>query len=490
MTRERLFLAGLALFSGFLFLCTLGDGMLWQDEAETALVAGTVLEGGLPRGTDGRNFFSQNLGLDHTAGHLWRWHPWLQFYVCAASFAALGKGTFAARLPFALFGLATVLLTYRACRAHWEDPRIARFAALLLTLCVPFLLLSRQCRYYPLTAFFFTLTLHGHLGLLKGRRRAGWLFLAGAVPLFHAQYVLWAAALLTSFVHAALFHRARLGSVCRWGAAALALNAPAMAFFLAGNPAAAQIDWSRLGSRLSYFAGQIGDHVFPASVFLLGGGALFLGRERAELTSEARSALGLAAVAVLAVWGLSASFSVGYYFRYLAPLLPVAAVLAGAVAARMARLTGAWGPAAVLLLWAHYHELPAFLRELREDYRGPVEGVVEYLEAHARPDDVVAVAYGDLPLKFYTELKVVGGLTGEDLSPALNARFIIMRHEAVSQKEEAVARYLVENVDWKDYERLDLDAPDIPYENRESIEEHLFTTAEGAPPVVMLRRKT
>ena len=41
----------------------------------------------------------------------------------------------------------------------------------------------------------------------------------------------------------------------------------------------------------------------------------------------------------------------------------------------------------------------------------------KYLNEHGSPEDIVAVTNGDMVLKFYTKMKVVGGLTGEDLSP-------------------------------------------------------------------------
>src|SRR5262245_42872498 len=60
-----------------LVLPDLGDGMLWQDEAQTALLAGTILDHGVPLGFDGRNHFSQELGKEYAANTVWRWHTWL-----------------------------------------------------------------------------------------------------------------------------------------------------------------------------------------------------------------------------------------------------------------------------------------------------------------------------------------------------------------------------------------------------------------------------
>ena len=89
----------------FLFLANLGNQYLWQDEAQTALVSKTVLEHGVPRGYDGKNFFSQELKAEYGEDYIWKWHPWLPFYVLAAFFKVFGVGTFVARLPFALFGM-------------------------------------------------------------------------------------------------------------------------------------------------------------------------------------------------------------------------------------------------------------------------------------------------------------------------------------------------------------------------------------------------
>ena len=38
----------------------------------------------------------------------------------------------------------------------------------------------------------------------------------------------------------------------------------------------------------------------------------------------------------------------------------------------------------------------------------PIEAIVRFLEESASPDDLVVMTYGDLPVKFYTGLRVVG----------------------------------------------------------------------------------
>ena len=111
----------LVVLSGILFLPNLGNHLLWQDEAQTALIATTVQDHGVPRGFDGRNYFSQELGAEYGENYIWRWHTWLPFYLVAVSFEILGQGTMAARLPFALFGIATVILLYYFAADLWRD---------------------------------------------------------------------------------------------------------------------------------------------------------------------------------------------------------------------------------------------------------------------------------------------------------------------------------------------------------------------------------
>ncbi|HOU23043.1 MAG TPA: glycosyltransferase family 39 protein, partial [Anaerolineae bacterium] len=136
-----------------LLLTNLGNIYLWQDEAETALLSQRLGQYGLPLAFDGRNLIRQApLDVQYTADWVWVYHPWLPFLFTALSFALLGPTTFAARLPFALAGLATVLLLYDSVRRHLKDQRLAMLSSSLLLLCVPFLLHARQCKYFAFAA--------------------------------------------------------------------------------------------------------------------------------------------------------------------------------------------------------------------------------------------------------------------------------------------------------------------------------------------------
>ncbi len=169
-------------------LPSLGRELLWEDEAETALLARSILVHGYPCPWDGEHLITQQGGRDFVwLGDklVWTWHPWLQHYLTAASFALFGEGTTQARLPFALVGLLTVPVFF-FWRAKATDPRRAMVATLILVLSVTFLLFSRQCRYYPLLFLSGALVFWQYEGLgqlLDAKPRGGWIKLGLALGL-------------------------------------------------------------------------------------------------------------------------------------------------------------------------------------------------------------------------------------------------------------------------------------------------------------------
>ena len=133
--------------AGFSLFASLDDRPLWGDEAETALLAANVQSYGVPRVDDGHNRIG-HLGVqDSNEAGIWTWSPWLDEYVVAAAFAIGGASAFTARLPFAMAGLATILLLGWLAHRLRHDHEVTLTAMALLTTCLPFLLHARLCRY-------------------------------------------------------------------------------------------------------------------------------------------------------------------------------------------------------------------------------------------------------------------------------------------------------------------------------------------------------
>lgn len=216
-----------------LLLANLGNQYLWQDEAQTALVSKTILSDGVPRGYDGKNYFSQELGAEYGDNYIWRWHTWLPLYVLAVFYKIFGVSTFVSRLPFALFGFGTVLMTYFFTKSLWPNTRIPAVAAMLLAISVPFLLLCRQCRYYSMVMFFSVLSLHAYFAMLNRKKYSAMMLFAASTLLFHSQHFYVAVLFPAVLLHAFIFGRDRLGKLFLVIAAVMLLNAPWL-FWLSG----------------------------------------------------------------------------------------------------------------------------------------------------------------------------------------------------------------------------------------------------------------
>ena len=190
----------------------LGAGTLWSDEADTAVFARTILESGVPRAWDGTTFTDSDSGKRIAPNLVLVGTPWVPYYVTAASLGLFGETSLAARLPFALAGLATLPLLYLLVLRVAQDRRVALVASVLLLLSVQFLIYARQCRHYALNMLLSVALLLSFVRL--ERPRVDPLFVAIAVLLYHCHPLPAAAALAAlgglTLVHPA-FRAARRG---------------------------------------------------------------------------------------------------------------------------------------------------------------------------------------------------------------------------------------------------------------------------------------
>ncbi|MBI3288159.1 MAG: hypothetical protein HYZ74_01420, partial [Elusimicrobia bacterium] len=183
-----------------LLFWNLGRPALWQDEAETALRAESILETGAPRMTlNGARVTAQPSLTAHegNAAGVWTWNTWLPAYLVAASFAVLGRTPLAARLPFALAALATLFLFWRLFEED-EDakrPWAAQAGLALLVLSPAFLLFARQARYYALTALGAVLVMRAWRRMLDGKAGGALALVLALQFLLHSSFAFFAVAL-------------------------------------------------------------------------------------------------------------------------------------------------------------------------------------------------------------------------------------------------------------------------------------------------------
>ncbi|PYM55151.1 MAG: hypothetical protein DMD79_23480, partial [Candidatus Rokuibacteriota bacterium] len=264
--------------AALLLLYGLGAPRLWQDEAETALLGRNILRFGLPRVWDGNNLVAQYYALDFDS-HLLYQKSWLPLYLAAGAFALLGQGTFTARLPFALCGLVTVWLIWRVGRKLTGDGPTAVLAALLLALSLPFLLYSRQCRWYAPAMAVTLLLVEAEERLAE---RWGWLRFGAAIGLlFHLNYLVCGAtapALVAARLSTRGWRSIDRRMIAGLSAAAL-LTLPFFAFFppfaFAEQVASTFSDYP---SRMAWVLGDLNRYLLPlpgiAVLSALAGGRL------------------------------------------------------------------------------------------------------------------------------------------------------------------------------------------------------------------------
>ncbi|PWU13801.1 MAG: hypothetical protein C5B50_18595 [Verrucomicrobia bacterium] len=251
-----------------LALTRLDHTYFWDDEADVATVARTLIATGHLSNWDGRNLFAPCNGGSSDANFRTVGSPPLCYLIAAASFKLFGVSTWTGRFPFAFIGLLglgllPLLLREAICgpvrpvgpvEQFAEEPQLGPlylYATALLGLSVIFLLNIRQCRYHAVSATLVTSTLWAYYKCLhtfspareptmdsKARvaHKLLWfgVLAACAIAFFYSQMLLSAAFLLGLTLTHFVFHRRNLSSkdYLWFGAAACVFLAATMPYTL------------------------------------------------------------------------------------------------------------------------------------------------------------------------------------------------------------------------------------------------------------------
>ncbi|MGH7302732.1 MAG: ArnT family glycosyltransferase [Candidatus Rokuibacteriota bacterium] len=512
MSGERIWansaVAGLLLLAALLIFANLDDRRLWDDEAETALLAQNTLRFGVPVAWDGVSLISQECGADYDENYLWRQTPWLPIYLAAASFALLDVSTFTARLPFALLGLLAVPSMYLLARRASADRVTAVIGAGSLLLSVPFLLHARQCRYYAVAIIAAIWVLYFFF-LLPTRRRLAAAGLALALTvLLHASHLLFFGAVAGLALAALVVVRDR--ALLPWLGVAVAgsvvVNAPWLLGSSVGQTSGRLL---ALGSVKSFawnlvgYATRIELYAFPAVLLAAALAVLVVAtRSRPDLRSG-----GVRACLALCAFALGHTLVVStvpfVFFRYVITLLPVFALLqAWAIRALASRSRVLAAAILVLALLPDRADLvrgrlsftlARYLDEITHHVPGPIDGIVRHLAAAARPGDRLFISYGDLPLRFYTKLEIRGGQGCQSLAGWPPPDWVIVRYffrfqpaaPGAQQDAERTLQYLKAEIPQHAYRRVDLPVADTIWENIPEPDRHVFREPAGGPKITV-----
>ncbi|GAB7080387.1 ArnT family glycosyltransferase [Megalodesulfovibrio paquesii] len=511
--------------AAFFLLYQLGQRPFWQDEAETACLAKNVLKYGLPRVTDGVSVISQEQGREYGPDLIWSWSPWMQIYVSALGLKLGGLNTFAGRFPFALAGVICVLLTYRMVRVHFNNIQLARLAALFLTLTVPFLLFGRQNRYYTLGTILTILSMEAFLP----KRPKGWACVLAGISMglmFHANYLL-----LFSFGPAAMVARClvdrqlpRLKELLLMGVCALVIILPGFMLYGIGKQGG-MMDMTKIPANIGNYFADFVQFILPLPVaaylvwrwrkFFLACMLRHAPQEYLERSVLMMALIMLGSVLILALIPQQ-------FLRYLVHLYPLLAVILAWVCLKALKAHTVCGVLLTGLLlftnWMHiipmevlgivnrpwqsdprmltYPNLPIhlLLTELVRGYPDVNSGIVNFFREHARKNDTILISYGDLPLQFYTDFKILGGLRADDPDALDNPEWLVKRSVSrtdrdgfLVQSDDAILHML--NLE-RDYDRLDVDIADDMFGNRADPYYHQFVPQEEPyQKLVVYRRK-
>jgi hypothetical protein len=414
-----LLLAGLLLFIGL-------------DEAETAVIARNLLHTGLPCTFDGNNLVTQEWGHDSNAKHIWIHQTWLPHYVTALSFKLFSVNTWAARFPFVLLALLTILLLYRMVLKGTGNINYALLSALSLTLSVTFLLHARQCRYYALLLFLSLAWSYTYWNFLQGKKIHWSVPMLMGTLLFHAQYVqglIW----LIVAGGAGLFYTRRAtfpkkGLIALWTGLTI-FCLPWMLYARLWEKFQ-EVGLSSLDKFLQPFVMfafnlfTLNHFIFPLTLIFI---IVIWYRQRT--VSPFESYLITSGV----FYFILISFNPLYPdIRYLIVLIPIAAMLFSKMTLDIAGkhkifagiflasviCTNIWSmpfwlSAKGLLpakLEGHYRDLRFdlfdYLQELAVKDQGPVRTTVAFLKTRSHPGQILFVPYEAEPYIFYTQLKI------------------------------------------------------------------------------------
>jgi len=154
--RKNLFLVLLIVLASITYLTNLGGQAYSLDEALTVAVSKTILMYGYPTAWDGHIFLGgpDNIFTTYIHGiYFFTWYPWLQFYVLATFYYLFGNAIGILRVPFAIFGVATIVVFYFIVLELFKKKWIATLLAIQLIFLMPFFLYARQIHYYSPSAF-------------------------------------------------------------------------------------------------------------------------------------------------------------------------------------------------------------------------------------------------------------------------------------------------------------------------------------------------
>ncbi len=525
------FLTLLPFILGALFLFSnLSNHYLWEDEAETAVLAKSVIKNGIPKSFDGKHLLYLHIKDSYRSDSIWTFHPWLQFYLTAFSFVLLGPSTFSARLPFAILGFLSLILTYILSLRLFKNRSTAWLSVVFLVFSIYFILHMRQCRYYAPSIFFTLSLLLSYLSLVEKKKYALLFFFLNANFLFHSNYGVFLPVIFALVIHTCIFYLKKENSKPFIIALGLVfLTTLPWFIYLNGFQHRGALDLHHLSHQIQFYLRSIYKYMVPLIFFAGVALAQFLLRRKYNIFScyshFSKENIGL----LLCLTFTTLIFSMTgdqRFFRYILHILPLLLILEAALFmewfkhSKYVSMTvlililftnilhfsapiflikhlpsqyqskiATWYPPGKLehhLRHTYFSPVYQYLYELTHTYKDPIEGITTFLLKNVKPNETVAVPYSQRSLIFYTPFKIVHLRFEKEVL----ADWIVFQKEWFEEIYGVCSTSAYCKKIQSHYQKIELDYPDILWSNMPEPTYHKFKSVIDAPNLIIYKKIT
>ena len=508
----------------------LSDSVLQVDEGADTFITTTILKFGFPMHSDGIN--SSMLFADIYDG-LFVYRPWIPYYTQALSLSFLGQTTFAARLPFALIGILSIIFFYQFSLKFTGRQYIAFLAAFLLASSIPTLIYFRTARYVGMPILLTVLLLNFYIDIYKDKKWSPFPITIVSIVFFHTMYVEFVGMITGVLIHFFIHIKETLPENRKrasWAAGITGVFCIPWLIFIspvfshvseywASSSSLVDHSWRGFPKRLIGFLFQLNNYIFPFILLPL----LFLKRLRPF--SKQSSLLLLCSLTML-ITALPHVMPLQQYLVSSFPLLfLLAAILLTSIfpnpllSSLLAALlitsnlihVGPLFPAKALVKdhpeWFQkslylknvYASLIRevkiksiyfdYLYEISHAYKGPLDAIVTFFKTHGKPGDSCYIDSEFESLAFYSGMKMI---SNSELSPQQAPDWIVLRgHDNLFLKKENLssnAQNVMAVLQSNPYTRIELDAPAIWVNNTYDIQIHEFRSPSSNDKVVVYQR--
>ncbi|MBT3516647.1 MAG: hypothetical protein HN465_03600 [Nitrospina sp.] len=501
----------------------LGDNLLQVDEGNDTFISTNILKFGFPTHSDGVNY---TLLWASSHDGLFVYRPWIPYYIQAFSLSLFGQTTFAARLPFALCGVLSVIFLYRFALKFTGRQFIAFLAALLLASSIPALIYFRTARYVGLPIFLSILLLSFYIKIYKNKKWNPFPLTVVSIIFFHTMYVEFAGMILGVLIHFFIYYKDALPENRQRAAWAAGITGvfciPWFIFIspmfskvtqhLASWSTLIDLSWHGYIKRFLGFLFQVNNYIFP--IILL---PLFFLRQFRPFTKQV-SLLLLCILTVLLTalphampiqQYISASFPL--FFLLLAILivnifpkylLAQSLLVTFLITSNLVHVFLFFPLKQVVKGHPEWFQKSPYLKntfnslmreikfrsvyfdyiyEISHDYRGPLDEIVAFFKVHGKSGESCYIDNEPESLVYYTRMKVIHR---DDIKAQDAPDWIVLRgdyRESVKENSSSkTAQNLREVLRKNPYSKIELNSPSMRVNNTYDIQIHLFRSPSSA----------